>query len=125
MQNQITVLKIDKDEKYSFAGSKFGSLYIFKVNEHHWTQHGLLLDHTDEITSICISNVLNIFASSSLDGFINLYTFPESKLFRSIKLNNYTPIDEVYTSITLGIFECLPNTMCCCLFQTNQISINI
>jgi WD40 repeat protein len=103
-QNQITVLKIDKDEKFSFAGSKLGILYIFKVNEHIWTQHMLLLDHTDEITSIHVSNILNIFATSSLDGYINLYTFPESKLFRSIKLNNSTPIDEVYQSITIRYF---------------------
>lgn len=96
IQNQITVLKIDKDEKYSFAGSKLGILYIFKVNEHIWTQHRLLLDHADEITSIYISNILNVFATSSLDGYINLYTFPESKLFRSIKLNNSSPIDDVF-----------------------------
>jgi WD40 repeat protein len=64
----------------------------------------LLLDHTEEITSVYVSNILNIFATSSLDGYINLYTFPESKLFRSIKLNNYTPIDEVNKSITIRYF---------------------
>jgi len=46
----------------------------------------VLLDHLTEITSFYISNTLNVFATASIDGYINLYTFPSNYLFRSIKL---------------------------------------
>ena len=100
-QNPIIVLKMDKEEKYAFAGSKLGIIYIFKVNEHIWEFYRILSDHTDEITSIYISNTLNVFASCSLDGYLNLYLFPNSKIFRSIKLANNLPIDEVNKNFNL------------------------
>ena len=94
-QNPILVLKVDKEEKYAFAGSKLGIVYMFKINEIEWTLHRTLFDHYSEITSIYISNTLNVLATSSLDGFLNLYTFPKGKLYRSIKSENNSPIDDV------------------------------
>ena len=99
-QNPIVQLKVDKEEKYGFAGSKLGIVYIFQINDIVWSLYKSLCDHTDEITSIFVSNTLNIFATSSIDGFVNLYTFPKSKLFRTIKLSNTFPIDEVIDFIS-------------------------
>jgi hypothetical protein len=87
----ILTLTIDKDEQWVYAGSKIGVLFIFKVNDYLWKLDSTLYDHTQEITFISVSNSLNIFATSSLDGYVNLYTFPANRLFRSIKIkDNFT-----------------------------------
>ena len=70
-------------------------MHIFKINETIWTLFNSLIDHTDEITSIFVSNRLNVFATTSLDGYLNLYTFPNCKLYRSLKLENNLPLDDV------------------------------
>jgi WD40 repeat protein len=91
------VLKIDKEEKYIFAGSTNGSLFIYKINEIYWNLHKILYDHSNQITSIAISNTLNAFASSSMDGYVNIYTLPDAKILRSISKNNI-PIENVFLS---------------------------
>ena len=97
MNYPIVVLKIDKEEKYVFAGSTNGSIFIYKINEIHWNLHKILYDHSKQITSIAISNTLNAFASSSTDGFVNIYTLPDAKILRSISKNN-VPIEKVFLS---------------------------
>jgi WD40 repeat protein len=97
-------LALDKEEKFAYAGSKIGTLYIFKVNETSWTHSTTLYDHTQEITSICVSNMLNIFASGSLDGYINLYTMPSNRLFRSIQLKENITADYVSYFINFSYF---------------------
>ena len=111
MNYQIIVLKIDKEEKYVFAGSSNGSVFIYKINEIYWNIHKILFDHSKPITSLSISNTLNAFASSSMDGFVNIYTLPDAKILRSISKNK-TPIDNVF----LSAFP-LP----CCVIQSNNI----
>ncbi len=95
-ESPITVLTVDKDERYLFAASKIGALYIFKISDYNLTLETVLYDHSQEITFISVSNVLNVLATSGLDGFVNLYTFPNNKLFRSIKLKDNIPADYVY-----------------------------
>jgi len=97
MNYPIVVLKIDKEEKYVFAGSTNGSIFIYKINEINWNLHKVLYDHSKQITSISISNTLNAFASSSTDGFVNIYTLPDAKILRSISKNN-VPIEKVFLS---------------------------
>lgn len=92
----IIVLKMDDQERFMFSGSKTGSVFIYKVNEIQWTLHLIIHDHSQEIRSIAISNTLNVLVTSSLDGYVNLYTLPEAKMFRS--LSNRGPIDNVFLS---------------------------
>lgn len=40
----------------------------------------------NEISYINCSNELNLWASATIDGYINLYSLPLCKLFRSIKV---------------------------------------
>jgi hypothetical protein len=94
----ITCLVMDKEEQYAFAGSKSGVLYIFKVNDYVWKLETYLFDHYSEITFISVSNSMNIYATSSLDGYVNLYTFPSNRLFRSIKLPDNLTADYVFIS---------------------------
>ena len=51
------------------------------------------------ITSIFCENNLNLFGSTSEDGFINLYTLPKFNIFKSIKLNSYIFADYLFISI--------------------------
>lgn len=94
----ITSLVMDKEEQYAFAGSKSGVLYIFKVNDYVWKLETYLYDHYSEITFISVSNSMNVYATSSSDGYINLYTFPSNRLFRSIKLPDNLTADYVFVS---------------------------
>jgi WD40 repeat protein len=100
-------------------GNKLGILYIFEVNEFNWNLITKLYDHNKEITYISVSNALNVFATSSLDGFVNLYTFPNNRLFRSIYLIGDIDItaDYVNTTIILGIPIKYSIGLLCCLFK--------
>ncbi len=85
---------------YFFIGCTLGGLYIFQVNEIQWKLCKAIYDHNDEITSLYFSHTLNILASSSKDGYINLYTYPNFKLFRVLTIaDNDYPL-----SVFLGAF---------------------
>ena len=47
-------------------------------------------DHSKQIKCIDFNGRLNMFATYSLDGYINLYQFPTCKLINSIKISNFT-----------------------------------
>ncbi len=82
----------------------------------------MLLDHHSEITSMFVSYNLNVFASASIDGHVNLYTFPSNILFRSIKLQENLPanyVNDPYKA-KLGIFICLSYSRSEYLLQRNE-----
>jgi len=86
---------MDKEEKYLYAGSKIGAMYVYKINDFTLHLESVLFDHSQEITYISVSNVLNVVATSGTDGFVNLYTYPNNRMFRSIKLKDNLPADYV------------------------------
>ena len=59
-------------------------LSISEVNKEKLELYLKLNDHSQDLISIAICNNLNVFATSSLDGYVNPYTFPEAKIFRSL-----------------------------------------
>jgi WD40 repeat protein len=93
----VVSLVIDKEEKFVFCGSSNGSLFVYRINDSQWSLQKVLFDSFKEICWITVSNNLNVFASGTIDGFVNLYTFPEAKLFRSISTNGF-PVDKVFLS---------------------------
>ena len=86
-EGPIVAMEMTSDEKILLCGTKTGYLICFSVN-------GLILSikkriymHNDEITSININNNLNMFATSSVDGYINMHILPSFDLVRSIKIS--------------------------------------
>ena len=89
----IVTMKITSDEKYLFCGSKYGNIIIFEVDGPNLIIYKVLYDHSDTITSIAINENLNMFASSSKDGYINIYILPSFKMVRSIQISKKSDYD--------------------------------
>ena len=83
----ITTMKISKNEKILLCGTKDGTLLYYKLSEKKIEYQNSLYLFDDEILSISINEILNMFAISSKNGVINLYTLPSFKLVRIICLN--------------------------------------
>ena len=84
----ILSIAVDQTEEYLFLGNSKGNVALYKMNLEQKKFYELLTlsDHMAPITHIHCSSELNLWISSSIDGYINLYTLPLSKLVRTIKL---------------------------------------
>ena len=82
----IIILKMTSDEKLLLCGTKDGNIIIFNVNGPFLEKNKILYHHSGPITSISINENLNMFASSSIDGYIHLYTLPSFTIVRSIQI---------------------------------------
>ena len=84
----ITILAIDKTEQYSFGGNTAGALLMFKIEDIKWTETKRIIGHNSDISCIYVSNNLNVVATTSFIGEINLYTFNNLELFRALNFNH-------------------------------------
>ncbi len=82
----ITIMEMTKNEKIFFCGTKEGCLLTFKVQKNTIELVNTLFIHTEPIVSISINDKLNMFATSSKDGYVMIYTFPGFNLIRSIHI---------------------------------------
>ena len=90
----ITKIIIDESETFVVCGNKLGNVFIFVINpekKYSWSLSKILSYHKSEITSLAISENLNMFISCSKDGNCILYSLPRIKLFNS---RNITLQDE-------------------------------
>ena len=84
----IISITVNKNEEYLFLGDILGNIKIYKINddiEKYESLH-LISDQFSPISHLDCNEELNLWASASIDGYINIYTFPLCKLIRSIKV---------------------------------------
>ena len=87
-EQPILSISINNDETFMILGNSIGNIVIYKIDIENckWTIFKKRFHQMNAISDIHINNDLNLFASSSIDGIINLYTLPLCKLVRSIKV---------------------------------------
>ena len=95
----ITIMKMDESETFLICANKIGSIFIYLVNRENkleWNLNKVIQDNQKEITSLDLNENLNIFITTDKEGYINLYTFPQCKLFNSYKINeNQLPTSNI------------------------------
>ena len=79
--SEITSTSFDK---YFLFGTKLGSILIYKNGKEKL--NSIIHNNTKEILSLEQNNILNLFISSSKDGYINIYTLPNIRFVNSIFL---------------------------------------
>ena len=83
----VVIMQMSEDEKYLFCGTKLGYIICFTVKDYILEPKSSINVHSDEITSISINNTLNMFATASMDGYINLHILPSFVLVSSIQIS--------------------------------------
>ena len=86
-EEPILSISINNDETFMILGNSIGNIAIYKIDIENdkWLLYEKRFHQMSPISDININNDLNLFATSSIDGYINLYTLPLCKLVRSIK----------------------------------------
>ena len=84
----ILAVAVDQEDEFAFFGNSIGNIRIMKMNiaPSNWKFSQIITDHLSPISYINCNSELNLWASASVDGYINLYTLPLSKLIRSLKV---------------------------------------
>ena len=94
----VVVMKMNKEENMLVTGRKNGIVNVYKVNKVDLRLLASFFHHSDEVTSISLNSTLFMFATSSYDGYINIYILPLCTLVRSIRLKKGTYAKEVFLS---------------------------
>ena len=84
----ILSVAVDQEDEFAFFGNSLGNIRIMKMNIEpaKWEFCQTITDHLSPISYIDCNSELNLWVSASIDGYINLYTLPLSKLLRSLKV---------------------------------------
>ena len=89
----ICSITLSEDENYLFIGNMKGNIKIYQKDEndegglYEWMPFNKINDQMSEISHINCNLELNLWCSASIDGYLNIYSFPLCKLFRCIKLS--------------------------------------
>ena len=90
-EEPILSIELTKNEDYLFLGNTMGNIAIYKIDweNESYILYKKLFNQKLSISDININLDLNILATSSIKGTINLYTWPLCKLFRVVKTPTY------------------------------------
>ena len=79
----INAICIDKDEEHAYCGNNNGNILVFSIiSGTKWILSLHVIEDFSPIISIYASDELNLWASSSLNGYVSIFTYP------SIDANN-------------------------------------
>ena len=118
----VTTINVDFEEKYLFIGNNIGNISIMSIESNdinNWNEIYFNNDHLNVINSIETNYQLNVWASSTIDGYINIYTLPQCKLTKSFKIES--------NNLCNNIFICdspLPSILIICQEEVILYSIN-
>ena len=86
----ITCITIGKDEEYLLVANSIGNVAIYKIfsDIKKWKILKTITDQKNTINHINCNSDLNLWVSTTIDGYINLYTLPLCKLARTIKISS-------------------------------------
>ena len=84
----IVCMNMTEDENLLLCGTNEGAIIAYDVKEKNVKVKDIIYSHSDEITSISISDNLNMFATSSVDGYIMIHILPSLQLVRSIHISS-------------------------------------
>ena len=91
---------IDKKSKdYYIYGVDTGSLFICEEKK----LYKIIQDHSAKIIDIYINDILNLFASISLDGYINIYTLPQCEILSSFKSSGVSAVPASSMFVRLSV----------------------
>ena len=97
----VTVLSISYDNKYIAIGRKSGVVNILSLEKDELILARNFYNHSEEVTSIYICSLLNLIATTSEDGYINIYTIPTYHYVRSIRIDkSYQYPIKIFLSIS-------------------------
>ena len=82
----ITIMEMSKKENYLLCGTKEGLLLSYKIDKANIELQNNYFIHSEPIVSISINDTLNMFATSSKDGYVMIFTLPTFSLIRSIHI---------------------------------------
>ena len=85
----IISISAGSDEEYLFVGNSIGNIVVYKISPdiNKWKIIKRVSDQKSAISHIYCNSDLNLWLSTSIDGYINLYTLPLCKLARTIKVS--------------------------------------
>ena len=88
-KSPVVVVAVDKDDEFAFLGNQMGNIRILKLDKDikECKLDLMITDHLSAISYIHCNSDLNLWASASVDGYINLYTLPLCKLLRCLKID--------------------------------------
>ncbi|EGR30597.1 hypothetical protein IMG5_128290 [Ichthyophthirius multifiliis] len=97
----VTAMNFENRYQILITGSKNGDVCIIKVSPDYQSFNEIYhyYDHFEEITDINICEDMISFATSSLDGTINLYNYQSYQFLRQYNHPKYYPINKVEISI--------------------------
>ncbi|CAF0785781.1 unnamed protein product [Brachionus calyciflorus] len=106
--NIVTCLAIDYTSSFIVSGSKDCTCIIWQIIQEYGNCINLepspihvLYGHTDTVTSVEISNELDIVLSGSLDGTVNIHTLKSGRYVQTLNFNN--EFISLFTSINLKL----------------------